>query len=217
MPRRRKAWAAWNYITRTGPSSPTSASSFPLTAVSDLSSPIDSVSLTYNMNILQHIPTSTYGDVLVTLNPLQPPSPSTVQGTWHYRHPLYTAAAVRAQKALPHPEPARHQLRGRVDKVRLPRGRLQQRRRGRAAAPGRRGRVGVCRQHVQQGQAANAGRAGLRAQGGDWRRALVGVGFGAVVGRGDDAGQRGGRGAQGRADARAWGPREDAEALMNWI
>jgi len=53
------------------------------------------------MNILQHIPTSTYGDVLVTLNPLQPPSPSTVQGTWHYRHPLYTAAAVRAQKALP--------------------------------------------------------------------------------------------------------------------
>lgn len=101
MPRRRKAWAAWNYITRTSRSSPTSASHSPTSAVSDSTSPIESVSLTYNMNILQHIPTSIYGDVLVTLNPIHAPSPSTIQGSWHYRHPLYTAAAVRAQKALP--------------------------------------------------------------------------------------------------------------------
>ncbi|KAL8902185.1 MAG: hypothetical protein Q9207_004838 [Kuettlingeria erythrocarpa] len=89
MPKREIAWSSWNYITRT--SSPSSSS--------PLHSP--TVCLTYNMNILQHIPRSTYGDVLVTLNPLHPPNPSLTQGTWSYSHPLYNAEAIRCQKLLP--------------------------------------------------------------------------------------------------------------------
>jgi hypothetical protein len=53
------------------------------------------------MNILQHIPRENFGDVLVTLNPLHPPDPAKVQGSYSYAHPLYTPEAVRAQKLLP--------------------------------------------------------------------------------------------------------------------
>ncbi|KAL8753283.1 MAG: hypothetical protein Q9184_005471 [Pyrenodesmia sp. 2 TL-2023] len=87
MPKRQIAWSSWNYITRTP--SPSSPHHNP------------TVCLTYNMNILQHIPRSTYGDVLVTLNPLHPPSPSLTQGTWSYSHPQYDAEAIRCQKLLP--------------------------------------------------------------------------------------------------------------------
>jgi len=86
MPESRKTWSSWNYLTETSP----------LTGKS-----IDKVSLTYNMNILQHIPTDPFGDVLVTLNPLHEPRPETVQGRFSYRHPLYTPAAIRAQNRLP--------------------------------------------------------------------------------------------------------------------
>ncbi|MCJ1466032.1 hypothetical protein MMC07_004651 [Pseudocyphellaria aurata] len=85
MPTRSLAWASWNYITTT----PTPNSR-------------PTVCLTYNMNILQHIPSATYGDVLVTLNPIHAPRPELTQGTWTYRHPLYTAAAIRSQTRLPH-------------------------------------------------------------------------------------------------------------------
>lgn len=84
MPIRPETWSAWNYITATH--TPDQA---------------PTVCLTYNMNILQHIPTETYGHVLVTLNPLNPPSPALIQGTWTYNHPLYNAAAIRAQNLLP--------------------------------------------------------------------------------------------------------------------
>lgn len=84
MPVRPSAWAAWNYITT---STPTSQN-------------IDQVSLTYNMNILQYIPQQRFGDVLVTLNPPFPPDPATVQGTYEYAHPLYTPEAVAAQRRL---------------------------------------------------------------------------------------------------------------------
>lgn len=84
MPTRSIAWASWNYITTT----PT-PNSHP------------TVCLTYNMNILQHIPRATYGHVLVTLNPIHPPSPELTQGTWTYHHPLYNAAAIRSQQLLP--------------------------------------------------------------------------------------------------------------------
>ena len=53
------------------------------------------------MNILQHIPTSQFGNVLVTLNPLHPPDLAVTQGTWTYHHPLYNAEAIRSQKLLP--------------------------------------------------------------------------------------------------------------------
>ena len=84
MPARRITWSSWNYIT---------ASPSPTTA--------PSVCLTYWMNLLQHIPESIYGPILVTLNPLQPPDPSLTQGTWTYHHPLYNSASIRSQQLLP--------------------------------------------------------------------------------------------------------------------
>ena len=85
MPKSRAAWSSWNYITK---SSPTSSN-------------IDQVCLTYNMNILQHIPVKSFGHVLVTLNPLHLPPPELVQGRYTYAHPLYNAAAIRSQSLLP--------------------------------------------------------------------------------------------------------------------
>ncbi|KAL8807593.1 MAG: hypothetical protein Q9182_000577 [Xanthomendoza sp. 2 TL-2023] len=85
MPERKIAWSSWNYITRTPAAS----------------SDVSSVCLTYNMNILQHIPRSKYGDVLVTLNPLWPPKPELTQGVWAYEHPQYNSEAIRCQKMLP--------------------------------------------------------------------------------------------------------------------
>lgn len=88
MPRRKKAWSSWNYLTQSTPSTGKAT--------------INKVSLTYNMNILQRIPRNPFGDILVTINPLQRPNPSTVQGRYYYSHPLYTASTVRAQKQLRH-------------------------------------------------------------------------------------------------------------------
>jgi len=93
MPERRVAWSSWNYMT---------LSSTPSRSITPArSGNIDQVCLTYNMNILQHIPVSTFGDVLVTLNPLHLPPPEKVQGRYTYSHPLYTAAAIRSQELLP--------------------------------------------------------------------------------------------------------------------
>ncbi|KAK5120200.1 hypothetical protein LTR85_006406 [Meristemomyces frigidus] len=85
MPRRRKIWTSWNYL----------ISSIP----SKLSHPAG-VSLTYCMNILQHLSEETFGPVLVTMNPDHPPRPELTQGRFVYRHPLYTAESVNAQKRL---------------------------------------------------------------------------------------------------------------------
>ena len=85
MPSRRQTWSSWNYLINTDPVPNQPAG----------------VSLTYNMNILQHIPTRTYGDVMVTMNPDHPPKPELTQGTYMYRHPLYTTKAIRAQRRLP--------------------------------------------------------------------------------------------------------------------
>jgi len=85
MPKSRGAWSSWNYITRS----------------SKRSANIDQVCLTYNMNVLQHISESVFGNVLVTLNPLHPPDQKYVQGLYSYAHPLYNAAAIRSQSLLP--------------------------------------------------------------------------------------------------------------------
>ncbi|KAF1852039.1 amine oxidase-like protein [Cucurbitaria berberidis CBS 394.84] len=90
MPKRRTAWSAWNYLT-TSSSSP---------STNNPSGSLQTVCLTYNMNILQHIPTSTFSDVLVTLNPETPPSPSLTQATYQYRHPLYNSRMIAAQDQL---------------------------------------------------------------------------------------------------------------------
>lgn len=92
LPRRRIAWSAWNYLTTSSPPS-TNTQNSP-------SGSLQKVALTYNMNILQHIPTSKFSDVLVTMNPPHPPSPELTQAKISYRHPLYNAAAVSAQDRL---------------------------------------------------------------------------------------------------------------------
>lgn len=86
MPARKKAWAAFNYLTVSPPKSGRSKS--------------NQISLTYNMNILQQIPRDTFGDVLVTLNPLYKPKPEKIQGRYYFSSPYYDASAIRAQKLL---------------------------------------------------------------------------------------------------------------------
>jgi len=92
LPRRPVAWSAWNYLTTSSPPKADPNHS--------ASGALQTVSLTYNMNILQHIPVSKYSHVLVTMNPPHPPNPVLTQATIQYRHPLYNVAAVRAQTRL---------------------------------------------------------------------------------------------------------------------
>ena len=91
MPKRRTAWSAWNYLTHSSP---------PSQPDSHTSGSLQTVCLTYNMNILQALPVPTYGDVLVTLNPHTPPSSALTQASYEYRHPLYNARMVAAQDEL---------------------------------------------------------------------------------------------------------------------
>lgn len=79
MPRNRTAWSSWNYQTTRRATQ---------------------VSLTYNMNILQGIPTYKFGDVLVTLNPLRHPALDTLHRVFSYAHPLLTTDAMKAQPRL---------------------------------------------------------------------------------------------------------------------
>ena len=75
LPRRRLAWAAWNYHVQPGRSGP--------------------VALTYNMNILQQLDAPE--PFLVTLNRSDSIDPARVIERMVYDHPLYTPAAVAAQ------------------------------------------------------------------------------------------------------------------------
>jgi predicted NAD/FAD-binding protein len=92
MPKRRTAWSAWNYLTTSEPPSKHSTA--------NLAGSLQTVSLTYNMNILQSLPVSDFSDVLVTLNPESPPDPSLTQATYSYRHPLYNARMIAGQEQL---------------------------------------------------------------------------------------------------------------------
>ncbi|MCV0415797.1 MAG: FAD-dependent oxidoreductase [Brevundimonas sp.] len=74
MPRRRRAWAAWNYIGVEG-----------------------GLCVSYWMNRLQGL---SGPDLFVTLNPPRPPRPETLLRTEIYEHPIFDPAAIRAQKAL---------------------------------------------------------------------------------------------------------------------
>lgn len=78
MPRRRSVWASWNYL-------------------ADRDQPERPPCVTYWMNRLQSIP----GEPLfVTLNPPRAPRPELVLRTDVYEHPLFDAAAIRAQREL---------------------------------------------------------------------------------------------------------------------
>ena len=75
MPRRRLAWAAWNYH-------------LPIEARGR-------VTVTYNMNILQSL--NAPAQFLLTLNRSNEVDPRKVLGRYVYHHPVYTADAVTAQ------------------------------------------------------------------------------------------------------------------------
>lgn len=80
MPARRKAWAAWNYLSDGNAGSP-------------------SVSVTYWLNRLQPLPFST--PVLVSLNPIAEPEAAHVIRQIDYAHPVFDLPAGRAQRRLP--------------------------------------------------------------------------------------------------------------------
>lgn len=79
MPRRRKAWSAWNYVGGAGADR-------------------GRLCVTYWMNRLQGQPESS--PLFVTLNPVRDPAPGTLIHSEIYEHPLFDAAAMRAQRQL---------------------------------------------------------------------------------------------------------------------
>nr|NDG60350.1 NAD/FAD-binding protein [Betaproteobacteria bacterium] len=86
MPRSRKAWAAWNYLSK---------------QVRDDASQLDqtAVSVTYWLNRLQPLAIKT--PLFVSLNPLQEPQAASCLQVIDYAHPVFDLAAVRAQRQLP--------------------------------------------------------------------------------------------------------------------
>ncbi|WWC57749.1 uncharacterized protein I303_100283 [Kwoniella dejecticola CBS 10117] len=93
MPVRKKAWTAWNYLTSTSYIHPDHESK---TSASDVSS----ISITFNLNILQSLPLSKHGQVLVTLNPPIQPAEDKVISRWTYHHPELTPSLLIAQQNL---------------------------------------------------------------------------------------------------------------------
>ncbi|MDR9498800.1 MAG: FAD-dependent oxidoreductase [Hydrogenovibrio sp.] len=79
MPKRRRTWAAWNYLRQDGANE-------------------DRVAVTYWMNRLQSIDSAQ--PLLVTLNPTQAPDPAKVVKTMKYEHPVFNQVAMAAQKRL---------------------------------------------------------------------------------------------------------------------
>jgi predicted NAD/FAD-binding protein len=80
MPRRRGAWAAWNY------------------AATGLLEPGDRVSVTYWMNRLQNI--DERWPLFVSMNPITEPDPSLVHSEHSYDHPIFDAEALAAQARM---------------------------------------------------------------------------------------------------------------------
>ena len=82
LPRRRLAWAAWNYERAAASAQEQSQ-----------------VCLHYLINRLQPLPWKT--PVLVSLNPARAPAADKVIGEYDYSHPVFDAAAIAAQHRLP--------------------------------------------------------------------------------------------------------------------
>lgn len=83
LPRRRRAWAAWNYLSA-APNTPDVASR--------------PVAVSYLINQLQPLPFTT--PVIVTLNPFTTPDPAKVIARFDYAHPVFDAGAIAAQAGL---------------------------------------------------------------------------------------------------------------------
>jgi predicted NAD/FAD-binding protein len=82
LPQARSAWAAWNY--ERAPSAQTESTR---------------VCLHYLINLLQPLPVTQ--PVLVSLNPLKAIAPQQVLAEFDYAHPVFDAAAIRAQAEVP--------------------------------------------------------------------------------------------------------------------
>jgi uncharacterized protein len=80
MPKRRRAWAAWNCLSDGDRASP-------------------AVAVTYWLNRLQPLPFQQ--PVLVTLNPPTPPRAGRTIAAFDYQHPAFDLAAIAAQRQLP--------------------------------------------------------------------------------------------------------------------
>ncbi|MFN4282240.1 MAG: NAD(P)/FAD-dependent oxidoreductase [Alphaproteobacteria bacterium] len=80
MPRRRAAWASWNYLAERGDGDAAK------------------LSVSYWMNRLQGLPEA--HPMFVTLNPARAPDPAAVHGEFVYHHPMFDARAMTAQRAL---------------------------------------------------------------------------------------------------------------------
>ena len=78
MPRRRSTWASWNYVGHGSAS--------------------EGCAVTYWMNRLQGL--DTHRPLFVTLNPEREPKPSTVLWQGSYDHPVFTPAALAAQRSV---------------------------------------------------------------------------------------------------------------------
>ncbi len=79
LPEREKAWSAWNYESA-GPGEA-------------------DVCVHYLLNKLQPLPVKT--PVIVSLNPIREPAPSTVLASFAYAHPVFDGPAIAAQRVLP--------------------------------------------------------------------------------------------------------------------
>ncbi|TAJ90677.1 MAG: FAD-dependent oxidoreductase [Reyranella sp.] len=77
MPKRRNVWASWNYV-------------------ADSRSRDSHVSVTYWMNRLQNLPDGT--PLFVSVNPGR--APTAAYSRFSFEHPMYDAAAIRAQREL---------------------------------------------------------------------------------------------------------------------
>lgn len=77
LPRCRRAWSSWNYLSRGSDGGP-------------------KLALSYWMNRLQSLPCEE--NIIVTLNPAEDPEAMLAEA--HYTHPIFDAAAVAAQKQL---------------------------------------------------------------------------------------------------------------------
>ncbi len=81
MPKRRLAWAAWNYERAAGGEQESAR-----------------VCLHYWLNRLQPLPFAK--DVIVSLNPVSTIDPSTIMGEYEYAHPVFDGPAIAAQIKL---------------------------------------------------------------------------------------------------------------------
>lgn len=80
MPKRRTAWASWNYLASTAEDQTAD------------------VSVTYWMNRLQHLPEEK--PLFVTLNPVKEPEEGSIHRSFLYDHPAFNLESVSAQEKL---------------------------------------------------------------------------------------------------------------------